>query len=192
MTVVVITAPKEVVSLAEVKSFLRVDHGDDDLVITTFIAAATAWLDGPAGWLGRCLGVQELEYSGWFGCSRILLPLPPAVSVVSIVVGTDDGGDVVVDPATYTLRNGEIVVAPGSGWVSFPNHRIRYWAGYGRLTSGGNPEWINEGVPEPIRAAIMMLVAQWYRSPEPVAIGATAEVLPFAVSALLAPYRVYR
>ncbi len=41
------------------------------------------------------------------------------------------------------------------------------------------------------RVAVKMIVAQWYAIREPVQIGASVERLPFAVEALLAPWRVY-
>ena len=39
----------------EAKAQARVAYDDKDLLIQHYIDAATVWLDGPAGILGRCL-----------------------------------------------------------------------------------------------------------------------------------------
>ena len=192
MSVTVITPPSPIVSLPEVKRHLRVDHVDDDALIESYTLAATTWLDGPSGWLGRALGAQELEYSGFWGCSLIELPCRPVAEIISVTVTASDGTDVVVAPNEYSLDGGCVVVAPGATWATMRNQRIRYLAGYGKMTDDETPKWVNASVPEPVRVAIMMLVAQWYQTRSSVVIGAPVNSLPFAVDALLNPYRVYR
>jgi uncharacterized phiE125 gp8 family phage protein len=44
-------------------------------------------------------------------------------------------------------------------------------------------------VPEPLRQALLLLVAHWYDYRNPVEIGATDIEVPHMISALLAPYR---
>ena len=61
MSATVVTPPAPIVTLEEAKAHLRVDHADEDALITAVVATATAWLDGPDGWLGRALGEQMLE-----------------------------------------------------------------------------------------------------------------------------------
>ena len=53
-------------------------------------------------------------------------------------------------------------------------------------TDFGDGAW-----PEPVQTAILMLVAHFYRNREAVITGANVAVVPLAVSALLADYRVY-
>jgi uncharacterized phiE125 gp8 family phage protein len=57
---------------------------------------------------------------------------------------------------------------------------IDFVAGYGDAPSD---------VPQPIRQALLLLVAHWYENREPVEIGATATVIPGSVSSLLSLYR---
>jgi uncharacterized phiE125 gp8 family phage protein len=45
-------------------------------------------------------------------------------------------------------------------------------------------------VPEPIKQAILLLVGAWFENREAVLTGTIVATLPFAVDALLAPYRV--
>ena len=54
MRLVLVTQPAATpITLAEVKAQARVSHDDEDLLLQHYIDAATAWLDGPAGILGR-------------------------------------------------------------------------------------------------------------------------------------------
>lgn len=181
----VIEPPSPVVTLLEAKQHLVVDPGntDDDILIGAFIDAATTWLDGPTGWLGRALGIQVLELQSCHWPSGVDdLPFPPLVDVISATY-VDPSGDEYDLPYPWDFDNmPDVRGNPG-------DVRVRYRAGYG-FASGNPVVWTNS-VPAPIKVAIMMLVAQWYAKREPVAIGATVEGLPFSAQALLQPYRVY-
>ena len=57
-----ITAPASTpVSLVEVKSYMRELTTDQDTLFTSLIAAATSYLDGPNGYLGRAIITQTWE-----------------------------------------------------------------------------------------------------------------------------------
>lgn len=191
MTIVVVTPPVSIVTFAEVEKHLADVPAEDKDYVEALIAAATAWIDGPAGWLGRAIGVQELEARGWFACDRLSLPCPPIVEIVSISYADPDGVRQDADPDTYRLDGNELAVSPGAAWVRQPDHRIRYWAGYGKRDPNDPQKWINDA-PAPIKVAVMMLVAQWYNTRENVVIGAAPTTMPFAVDQLLHLYRVYR
>lgn len=78
------------VSLDELKKYLRVDFDDDDDVIKGHEKAAVAHLDGWRGIMGRC--IQEQVWSISFaraGCHR--LPFPDVKSV------TADAGEVTLE-----------------------------------------------------------------------------------------------
>jgi len=183
MGVVVITAAADVLDLQEAKRHLRVDHDDDDTYIGDLIATATLWLDGPSGgWLGRALGAQTLELQA--GCFEraFRLPFPPAINVVSVVYDDTAGVEQTVAPSHYGFTPADgVYFNPGFDWPSVAQRpdaiRIRYQAGY-------------DSVPAPIRHAILMLVGQWYANREPTSDKALSE-LPFAVEALLSPFRVW-
>lgn len=44
---------------------------------------------------------------------------------------------------------------------------------------------------EDVKAAMLLLIGHWYANRESVAIGQTVAEVPFAVEALLQPYRIY-
>lgn len=85
MNIFVVTPSDPVVTLDEAKRHLRIEHVDDDAYVTDLVAVATAWLDGPEGWLGRSLGDQVLEAA--FPLSLPVegrrYPLPPFRAVES-------------------------------------------------------------------------------------------------------------
>jgi uncharacterized phiE125 gp8 family phage protein len=186
--VVVVTPPDPIMELAEVKDHLRVDHGDDDLLIEAYLAAVTGHIDGPAGWLGRCIGIQTLEAGlDGFVHDPIALPYPPVIEVESIQYEDVLGNLQTLDPATYETRYGEVGTAWGKSWPGTRAYRgssravrIRYVAGY-------------EEVPPAIRVAVLMMAADLYKFRESVgASSAAAEIrIPTAVEMLLQPFRVY-
>jgi uncharacterized phiE125 gp8 family phage protein len=193
MSVVVITPPDEdqpVVSLAEAKVQLRVDHDDDDDYIESLIAVATATIDGPDGWLGLALMRQTLECSVADFCEVRLL-YPPVSSIVSVKYDDAAGVEQTVPDSDYRLvgaspsRRPRLVPAPGKAWpqprCQAGSVRVRYVAGFGE--EGCN-------VPAPIRHAILMMVAELYEVREAAGDAARFEY-PFAVMSLLSTYRVF-
>ncbi|MGM5018720.1 head-tail connector protein [Tardiphaga sp. 367_B4_N1_1] len=190
MSIVVVTPPEEpVVSLEEAKEHLRVDHGDDDLYIESLVAAATSTIDGPDGWLGRCLVEQTLEWRGdGFGVCDIRLPYPPIIEILSVDYDDTDGVEQTVAEANYRLVGPpglpRLSPAYGASWPSTRSQseavRIQYISGYGAA----------DDVPQPIRHAVLMMVSELYENREASTDQPRTE-LPFAVAALLATYRVF-
>ena len=190
MAVVVIDAPdSDLVSLEEAKAHLRVDFDDDNDYIEGLIKSAVANVDGPAGWLGRALLTQTLEWRGdEFGSCDIRLPFPPITEVVSVKYDDADGVEQTVSDTDYRLVGQpsapRIALAYGSSWPAVrwqsESVRIQYLAGY------GDPE----DVPAPIKQAILLMVGHWYANRETVTIGQTGYDLPMAAKFLLFPFQM--
>lgn len=187
MRVVVITPPEPVVSRAEAKLHLKVEHDDDDTLIDGMIAAATGHVDGPEGWLGRALGVQTLEaYLPAFGVVAIGLPYPPAIEIVEIAYVDERGEQTIVEPTVYDLRGNMLrarwqALWPRSAWQGADGEtvRIRYRAGY-------------QAIPPAVRTAILLMVGDLYRNRDTVAaLGAVAIPMSMTVKSLLGPLRVW-
>lgn len=187
MRVVVITEPPVVLTLDDAKEHLSVDADDthDDDKIKAYVAAATAHVDGPAGWLGRSLGKQTLElrlcgFSTW-----INLPYGPVLSVASIKYDDANGTEQTLDPALYFELGGSICPAANAAWPAVrpgpESVRVQYDAGY----EAGK-------VPTPIIQAIKLMVGDFYRFTESATMGAVNAVpMSATVERLLAPYRVW-
>ncbi|MES2175103.1 MAG: hypothetical protein V4523_14310 [Pseudomonadota bacterium] len=199
MRTVVITAPAPVVTWEEADTQLRLD-GDEDQreLVERLIAAATAHIDGPAGWLGRAIGLQTLEMRMCgFGGGLIRLRYPPIVDIETVHYLDGMGQPQLVDADTYEVFGAEL----GNGWgKSWPTPgayrgnaetvRIRYRAGYA-IDPDADP--VVPNVPEPIKAAILLMVGDMWHSRATIATGATMSAVPMSASVdnLLSPYRVY-
>jgi uncharacterized phiE125 gp8 family phage protein len=188
MALVVITPPDPVVSWEEAKVHLRQDSDDEKTYVETLIAAATAWIDGPAGWLGRAIGPQLLEWrvSCWPDGDRFRMPMEPEIEIASVKY-IDPTGSEQEWPFPTPLYFDDLPAVRGR----VGDIRIRYWAGYGKRDPQDATKWIAE-IPAPIIQAILLLVAQWFTNRSAVRIGDAVNQLPFAVEALLGPYKVWR
>ncbi|MBZ5760274.1 head-tail connector protein [Rhizobium sp. VS19-DR104.2] len=194
----VIDPPAPIVTIADIRRHIVELPQEDESYVEMLALAATSWIDGPTGWLGRALGIQTLELTTdgfWSPCGdAIPLPFPPVLEVVSVIYADPSGQMVTLASGAYRADVGG--VRPTSGtWPDTADRsdavRIRFKVGWAVFDKSDPPQLVSD-VPAAIRVAILMLVGQWYRTREPVAIGATVEKLPFAVDSLLQPYRVYR
>jgi uncharacterized phiE125 gp8 family phage protein len=181
----------DVVTLAEAKAHLRVEHGEEDTLITTYLQAAINRLDGFAGILGRCLITQSWRVDTYdVPPDDTIRLLFPDVSAVSIAYVDPDGATQTLDAAVYHLvhdaMGGRVDLAHGASWPATAIRpdavRVTVTAGYGATAAA---------VPHPIKAAILLMVADLYRNRETVTIGVSSAAIPMSmtVDALIAPYR---
>ncbi|CCG42179.1 head-tail connector protein [Magnetospirillum molischianum] len=191
MSLILVTGPVALaVPLEVVKSHLQLMEGEDadDGLISGYVRAA---VDLVEGFTERALIERTLRLvlDHW-PSGPVVLPRPPLIAVERVAWIDPDGAEQVVTPplAYQVSRREPAILAPSPG-QSWPATRrqldavsIEYRAGYGATA---------DAVPEAIRHAILLLVAQWYAVREPVSIGNIVNVLPFAVEALLGPYRVW-
>jgi uncharacterized phiE125 gp8 family phage protein len=178
MRVVVVEAPAPVVTWEDADKHLKFD-GDDTQkdYVEGLIAAATGMLDGPAGWLGRAIGVQTLEaYLSTPLCSAVVhLPYRPIIELVAVETRTREAWEA-MDPAAYSLDGLAVNFRYRSTTLtpSAPEGlRVRYRAGY-------------EIVPAPVRTAILMMTSELYRN------RGSGEASFGAAELLLASLRVFR
>lgn len=183
MHVTVITPPAAFVTTDEAKAHLRVDYDEEDTLITSLVAAATGWIDGPAGWLGHSIGMQTLEARFEAFCGdEIRLPYGPVISPIGSIKYLDgDGVEQTFSSSSYTLlSDGRVRLNSGSSWPSLYDDpeavRVRYQAGY-------------TTVPEPIKQAILLLIGHWFHNREEVVTGTITAQLPMSAQALLSTFR---
>lgn len=182
-----VDAATEPVTLTEAKLHVRQDGTADDDLITSLIKAARETVENITG---RALITQtwRMTMDAFPSDGVIWVPRPNLLTVTSITY-TDSNG------ATQTLASTEYVVdvdsLPGrihrAYNVSWPDTRavpnavtVTFTAGYGAASL----------VPESYKAAIKLLVGNWYENREQVIVGTTSSDLPMGVQALLGGYRV--
>jgi len=190
----------EPVSLVDAYRHLKLDEaelaasppeGEADLVLT-LIAAATAHLDGADGVLGRALLAQQWKMTADVFPACFHLPLPPLIEVDEIEYVDADGVERVLATDQYQVIGAggrhPAMIEPAYG-VTWPIARaqreavsVSFTCGYGEAA---------EDVPAPLRAAIKLLLGNFYENREAVVIGAAVAELPLAVQSLIAPYRVW-
>lgn len=177
MRVIVITPPDPIVTWEEADAHLRLLGDETERVfVEGLIAAATAHLDGPSGWLGRALGPQTLEarfdsfwpdsrlWSGHVGCRPLRLPYPPLIDIVSVKYMDATGTEQTVNSSAYEVRGQDVGAIYGTSWPAArwqPEAvRIRYRAGYAE-----DPEAdpLVPNVPPQIKAAILLMVGDMFR-----------------------------
>lgn len=182
----------QIVTREEAKRHCRVEllEPDDDPVIDGLILAATSWLDGYYGVMGRALINQtwRLNLDCWPAC-KIRLPLSPVSTITSIKYRDSDNNEQTLLAANYSSVM-EDVESPYILWAadaSLPSLyerpdaiEVLFVAGYGGAASD---------VPVAIKHAALMLIAHLFENRETVIVGTNAQALPFAVDVLIAPFR---
>lgn len=184
------------VTLSEAKAHLRVEHSEDDTMITAMIAAAVSYLDGWTGILGRCLMPQAWRFDfARFPCDRtIRLGFPGMVSAgddAPVVTYLDSAGaeQTLVATAYHTVEDalGSVLrLASGAAWPSTACHP----AAVSVTATFGYPD--AAAVPPAIKAAILLVTGDLYRNRETTGVGSgTIGAIPMSttVDNLLAPYR---
>jgi len=153
MSLRVIIPPAPIVTPAEILG----DHGPDDAAVIRMIAAATRTIDGPNGWLKRCLGPQTLELSldRWCGPNNGL-PCGPVIKIDGVRYLDRRGDEHIVDVAHYKRFRNAIYFMPEFDRPAVGNWpgavSIRYEAGYNGSGEGNT----GEIPPEAIQAVILM------------------------------------
>jgi uncharacterized phiE125 gp8 family phage protein len=185
-----------VVTLAEAKSWLKVEHAEKDEDIGDLVAAATAFVGGEAE-LTLAPTVFEQRLDGWpTGC--VELDAGPVRSVDEIIY-LDEAGD------EQSLDAGEWDWEPtGLGarvWLTTAATRPRLADRPGGVrilfAAGFNDPAASDGndrlkLPDQVKTTIRLLVAHWWRNRETVVLGASPASLPFGVDAMITNLRVYR
>lgn len=171
------------ISLAEVKSHLRLTATTDDAYLTSLIGVATDLLQeychrkfvqqSMEGWLD----IESLMSNWWDGSitsaisamqsfRTIELPWAPTLSVISVSVFTLDDTEIVVDPLTYrvdsvdlgmpariTLKESQ--VWPGGSYRNQNSLKVAWLSGYGPAATD---------VPVGLRMATQQMVAYLYNN----------------------------
>jgi uncharacterized phiE125 gp8 family phage protein len=188
MTATLITGPAlEPVSLADAKAHLRIDHDDDDALLTAAIVAARIHVEAATR---RVLIAQEwrVHLDRWPRKRIVTIPVAPLIAVDALRIHDAEGGTTEIDEDDYEVDTasvpGRLVLAasaPAPVGRLVNGIEIDVTAGYGATSLE---------VPSPLRHAVMMLVAHWYEHRGAVGHDLAGLATPYGFEALVAPYRI--
>ena len=179
---------EDVLTLEEAKAQLVVETDDDDVLIQAFIDSATEWAQE---YTGVKFINQSVTYTmDCLPASNGQVELPShnasAVTAISYVDSEDATQSDVLSDYYIDTQSMSVRVKPISGWPSirttgYNNFTVVVTEGFGSASSD---------VPKPIKQAISMMVAHFYRNREAVVVGTIASDMPLSSKALLDKYRV--
>lgn len=178
----------------EAKAHLRVDVDDENLLIDTLRQAARELVETitQRALITQTWDLKLDDFPWWY--EPIWVPKPPIASITSVTYVDQGGTTQTWSPTLYTTdlptgphaRAGRIDPAfqqiyPVTRFI--PNSvTVRFVAGYGAASD----------VPAGLRAAMKLLIGNWYMNREAGAIvRASADILPFGVDALLWPFKSF-
>ena len=175
------------ITIEEVKAQLRVEHDDDDTILTRLIDVAVAYTD-VRGALGQAMITQK--WAQWINANppqNVSLILGPVQDVTAIKYYDTDGVLQTDDINNYQVFGTDFatVISPKDSFtwpVSQQRSdaiKIEYEIGYGdEITS----------VPQTIRHALMLLIGHWYDNREQTGVDELSNI-PFGYEEMLNLHR---
>lgn len=176
----------EPITLAQVKTRLRIDGNADDADLGLMIAAARSHVESMVS-LSLVLSVWNLKIDSFptERSGRIRLPFGP-VNSISAFTYVDSGG-VTRTLSTYQLidEDGSASVYPSPGGV-WPETQTGKFASVSITYAAGT--WSIPIDPDLIQA-ILMLIAHWYANRETVIVGTISKEIEAGLSFLIRQHR---
>lgn len=176
------------ITIDQAKEHLRVEHDEEDALITSLIASAFRYIENRTGQVfekreAAVMVVDQLPE----GSGGVELDYTPVREVTELAY-LDPGGAPAVMMAgdIYVDRRGVYpVIYPAANGV-WPEHR-RQRGGVQITVSAGY-----EYLPEDVRAAVLLIVGHLFENREAAVVGSVSSELPMGVEMLLAPYVIHR
>lgn len=165
-----------------VKSFLHIEHDEDDVILDSLIEVAAQHIEGRHG----CTGSQfreaqfKLDIDG-APLARWELPLNPIISVEEISCLDVDGNPYIIEPDDY-----KVITQAYIGYVDLNEYHINNYTDYSVVYTSGY-----QSIPRPVQHAAMLLVGHYYENREATVQGTSKgslKAIPMGVTDLLAPY----
>lgn len=181
---VVTAAPDPLLTLAEAKDHLEIDHTDKDALITSLVAAASQMIDGYDGMTGKAINTQTIKvsYRNAPGDHIDLQVFPVrALQAVSYFDETNTQQTINVNQFTLVSNEDYAWLEPIDGFT-YPTLFDRADAISFTLQCGFAE------TPEPIKHAARLMVAHWFENRE-AASEKSVKSIDWAVDALIGRYK---
>lgn len=170
----------DVITLADMKLFLRVDHDDEDTTITTLGDAAVAWVED------YCNRVVRADQTARFYLDRFrpaCLAYGPVTRVNSVSYYDTAGAEQTLSASKYYHER----TTNDSIMLYF--HDVPDLEDYNAQPVEVECV-VGQAETKQIVQAVQMLVGHWYENRRTVVTGTIATSIPFAVEALLSSQRI--
>jgi len=167
-------------TLDDLKLFLRVDHDDEDDVITALADAAITWCEN---YCNRkfATGLSATFYLSSFRSAS--LAYGPVTSITSVLYDDTTGFEQTLDASKYYYDR------PGQNPIRIYFHDVPDVEDYNsqpvRVVAA-----VGEAPTNEVKHAVRLLVGHWYENRRTVVTGTIATSIPFAVEALLSLQRI--
>ena len=180
MSMQLITEPaSEPVTLDEAKLFLRIDTTDDDALLASLITASRRLIEQTTR---KCLLQQTWRFGvdRWPVTSLLRLPLAPLMSLSMVTVMDGTGNRLAQNLANFQINPTSVPPTiqakplPPISMACEGGIQVDAVFGYGTTAAS---------VPQPLRVAVLMVLAQFYETR-----GQGDFALPASVQTLIAPF----
>lgn len=190
MLLVRTAAPADLLSAAELKAHLRIDHSYDDTTIDAIRAAVTEHLDGRHGYLKRAIMSQTwtIETPLFPAGTMFHFPFPPLRSITSVQYYDVDNALQTLSSSDYYVYSqahvGYLKLKATATWPSTFERddavKITFVCGYADSAS----------VPTAVRQAALLIAGQLYANRGDASVEGAERAMPDAARRLLTPYRL--
>ena len=186
MSAYLLTPPvAEPLSVADAKSFLRVEHSDDDAIIASLISAARNHVEALTR-SGLITQTWRLVLDRWPDGGRIRPRIGPLRALTAARVFNAAGEASAIDTEIFVIDKAAWAIASPSWSLPVPGRSVAgieldLQVGFGAAGSD---------VPPVLLQAIRTLVAHWYENRGLIAIGQSVAMMPSSVNAMISSYRV--
>jgi uncharacterized phiE125 gp8 family phage protein len=183
-SILLISPSVEPLSLDEAKTFLRVEHSDDDQLIAALIIGARMHVEAQAQ-TALISQTWRMSFNCWPHHGRIVVRPGPLKALGAARIYDAHGQAQTVEPRAFVADLAASALAFLPWTMPLP----------GRIAAGIELDVVigfgedPADVPEPLRQAIRLLVAHWYENRGLVNGGGQSTVLPSTVAALISTYR---
>lgn len=170
-----------VISVADLKEHLRVDHSDEDTLIEAYRDAAIKWVEDYCN--TRLGDVTAVGYLDYFYPVRV--PVGPVTAISQITYTATGNVETTLPTANYYF---DLKTQPAR--IRFDNVPDVEDEALNRVQVSMTVGYAEADVPKPLIQAVKLMTAHLYETRIPVVTGTITSEVPLALKALLNPYRV--
>ena len=167
----------DIISLVDMKEFLRVDHTDEDTTISAIITSAAMAVQNHTGlFFASSTFTMKLD-------SFHNVEIPAMIgSVTGVTYFDTTNTSVTLDTSKYYYDPSRVPAR-----VTFIDPPSTYKDMYNSVTITGA---IGKAASPPLKHAIKMLASHYYENRRAVIVGVKASKIPLGIEAILNPYRI--